>query len=163
MKEKVEIVNFEPWHQPYFEKFNRAWIEAFLKMEELDKYVLTQPEDAIIKKGGAILMGLYEGEVAGTVALRKLGDKKYEFTKMAVDAKFRRKGIAEALSLAAIEKAVELGADRIILYTQSSLSLAIKLYSKIGFRQIKVETGTYERADVKMEISLKNSIPVYNP
>ena len=163
MKEKVTIINFEPLHQPYFEKFNRAWIEAFFKMEELDKYVLTQPDDAIIKKGGAILMGLYDGKVAGTVALRKLSDKEYEFTKMAVDEKFRRKGIAEALSLAAIKKAVELGAERIVLYTQSSLSPAIKLYSKIGFRQIKVGPGTYERADVKMEISLKKSIPVYNP
>ena len=81
------------------------------------------------------------GEVAGTVALRKVDKAVYEFTKMAVDEKFRRKGIAEALSYASFEKAKELGAEKVILYSNSQLTGAIKLYEKLGFRHFPVGHG----------------------
>ncbi|MEI9959344.1 MAG: hypothetical protein WDM90_24195 [Ferruginibacter sp.] len=67
----IAIVPYEAKYQPYFEKFNRHWIEAWFTMEPLDEYVLTNPEEAILKDGGAILMALYNGECAGTVGLRK--------------------------------------------------------------------------------------------
>src|SRR6478752_4931163 len=105
MEGTITIVDYKPEHQQYFEKFNRHWIEKYFEMEPLDEFVLTQPEEAIIKPGGAILMALYNGEVAGTVALRKLEGGVYEFTKMAVDENFQRKGIAEALSYASFKKA----------------------------------------------------------
>ncbi len=150
----IEIVTYEPHHQPYFEKFNRAWIEADFTMEPLDEYVLQNPEEAILQKGGAILMALYEGQVAGTVGLRKLSDTVYEFTKMAVDPSFRRKGIAEAISYASFEKAKELGATTVLLYSNTKNAAAIKLYEKIGFIHLQPETGVYQRANVKMTINI---------
>lgn len=148
----IEIVDYEPAHQPYFEQFNRAWIEEFFTMEPLDEYVLRNPEEAILAKGGAILMAKYEGEVAGTVGLRKLSDSVFEFTKMAVDEKFRRRGIAEAISYASFEKARQLGAEKVILYSNTKNAAAIKLYEKLGFRHLQPEQGVYQRANVKMEI-----------
>ena len=150
----ITIVSYEAKYQPFFEKFNRHWIEAWFTMEPLDEYVLTNPEEAILNGGGAILMALYDGECAGTVGLRKVADKVYEFTKMAVDENFRRKGIAEALSYASLEKAKELYATKVILYSNTKNANAIKLYEKIGFKHLPVETGVYERANVKMEIDV---------
>jgi ribosomal protein S18 acetylase RimI-like enzyme len=151
---QISIVPYESAHQPYFEQFNRQWIEAWFTMEAVDEWVLTNPEEAIFKDGGTILMALYEGEPAGTVALRKVDETVYEFTKMAVSEKFRRKGIAEALSYASFEKAKELGATKVILYSNTKNAGAIKLYEKIGFKHLPVETGVYARANVKMEIEL---------
>ena len=150
----ISITGYEPKYQPDFERMNRQWIEEWFTMEPLDEYVLTNPEEAILKDGGAILMALYNGSVAGTGGLRKVGDKVYEFTKMAVDENFRRKGIAEALSYASFEKAKELGATKIILYSNTKNANAIKLYEKIGFKHLQVEPGVYERANVKMEIDV---------
>jgi ribosomal protein S18 acetylase RimI-like enzyme len=84
-------------------------------------------------------MALYEGEVAGTVGLRKVTDTVYEFTKMAVDGNFRRRGIAEAISYASFEKAKELGAEKVILYSNTKNAGAIKLYEKIGFVHLQPE------------------------
>lgn len=151
---RIIITDYQPVHQPHFERLNRQWIEKDYFLEEIDRYVLSQPEEAILDKGGAILMALYDGEVAGTVGLKKADTNVYEFTKMAVDETFRRKGIAEALSLAAFEKAAQLGAKKIILYTQSRLQPAILLYKKLGFRDVPMGDGVYKRADVKMEIDL---------
>jgi ribosomal protein S18 acetylase RimI-like enzyme len=148
----IEIVDYEPAHQPYFEQFNRAWIEEYFTMEPVDEYVLRNPEEAILAEGGAILMAKYEGQVAGTVGLRKVNDGVFEFTKMAVDEKFRRKGIAEAISHASFEKARQLGAQKVILYSNTKNAAAIKLYEKLGFRHLQPEQGVYQRANVKMEI-----------
>ena len=114
--------------------------------------------DKILKDGGAILMALYDGAIAGTVGLRKVGEKTYEFTKMAVDENFRRKGIAEAISYASFEKARELGATKVLLYSNTKNAGAIKLYEKIGFKHLPVEPGVYERANVKMEIDINDTL-----
>jgi ribosomal protein S18 acetylase RimI-like enzyme len=153
----IKIIDYEPVHQPYFERFNRAWIEKDFVMEPVDEYVLRNPEEAILAKGGAILMALYNGEVAGAAGLRKVTDSIFEFTKMAVDESFRRKGIAEAISYASLEKAKELGATKVILYSNTKNAAAIKLYEKLGFRHLEVEKGVYERANVKMEINVMTS------
>ena len=79
----------------------------------------------------------------------------YEFTKMAVEEKFQRKGIAEALSYASFKKAKELGADEVILYSNSILKPAINLYEKLGFQHVPIGIGEYKRSDVKMAIELK--------
>lgn len=155
----INIIRYRPEHQPYFEKFNRAWIEEWFTMEPLDEWVLTNPEEAIMKDGGDILMASFNGEIAGTVALRKLREGVFEFTKMAVGENFRRKGIAEALTYASFERAKELGATKVVLYSNTRNAAAIKLYEKIGFKHLPVENDVYARANVKMEIDME-SIPV---
>ena len=155
---EIKIVDYRPEHQPYFEKFNRAWIEEMFEMEPVDEWVLTNPAKALLETGGAILMAEYGGIVAGTVGLRKVDEYSYEFTKMAVDMKFRRRGIAEAISYASFRKAKALGAERVILYSNNRNTGAIKLYEKIGFGHVEVENGVYKRADVKMVIDIETAI-----
>jgi ribosomal protein S18 acetylase RimI-like enzyme len=150
----IQIVDYRKEHQPFFERFNRHWIEKHFWLEDLDRYVLGNPEEAIIQPGGAVLMALYDDIPAGTVALKKVDDAIYEFTKMAVDENFRRRGIAEALSYAAFEKARQLRAKKIILYSQTGLQPAILLYRKLGFKEVPLNGVLYKRANIKMEIDL---------
>lgn len=154
----IKIISYRPEHQPYFEKFNRQWIEEWFVMEPVDEWVLTNPDKALLDPGGAILMAEYNGVVAGTVGLRKVDEVTWEFTKMAVDPAFRRKGIAEAISYASFRKAAELGATRVILYSNTRNAGAIQLYEKLGFLQVPVESGVYERANVKMVINIEDAL-----
>jgi ribosomal protein S18 acetylase RimI-like enzyme len=154
----INIVDYQPAHQPYWEAFNRAWIEELFEMEPIDEWVLRNPEKAILETGGAILMGEYNGVVAGAVGLRKVNEDTYEFTKMAVDKNFRRLGIAEALSYASFKKAATLGARQVILYSNKLNAGAIKMYEKIGFRHIEVEKDVYKRANVKMIIPIDKAL-----
>lgn len=158
MKREIKIVDYRPEHQPYFELLNRAWIEKLFTMEPVDEFVLTDPEEAILKNGGAILMAEYKGVVAGTVGLRKVDAFTYEFTKMAVDENFRRLGIAEAICYASFKKAKQLGVKQVILYSNTLNAGAIKLYEKIGFKHVEVEQGVYKRANVKMIIDIEPAV-----
>lgn len=149
----IEIVAYQPEYQPWFEKLNRDWIEKFFWMEPLDFEVLQNPETHILKPGGFLFMALYQKGVAGTVALKFVEPGVYEFTKMAVDERFRGKKVGEILSNVAIVKAKENGAKKIILYSNTKLNAAINLYRKLGFIEIPLD-GPYKRSDIKMELKL---------
>lgn len=149
----LNITEYEPRHQPWFEKFNRTWIEYYFWMEPIDEQVLRYPDEHIINKGGSILMAIVNGEIVGTVALKFVEPGVYEFTKMAVDEKYRGLKIGKALALAAIEKARAMGARKIILYSNTILANAIALYRKLGFKEVPVDS-VYERSDIKMELPL---------
>lgn len=151
----IEIIPYRPEHAFSFERLNKAWIEKYFVLEDLDRWVLENPQEAILARGGAILMAAYDGAIAGTVALLKATDEEYEFSKMAVDEAYQRRGIAEALSYAAFEKARELGAKRVTLYSQTSLEPAINLYRKLGFVEVPMNSQLYKRANIKMEITLE--------
>lgn len=155
--EHIKIIDYKAEHAYHFERLNKAWIENYFWLEERDKWVLENPHGAILSKGGAILMATYDGVVAGTVALKKVTGEVYEFTKMAVDEAYRRRGIAEALTYASFEKARELGAKKVILYSNRILTPVITMYRKIGFTEVPIEKDIiYERSDIKMEIDLVN-------
>ena len=150
---ELTILEYRPEYQMWFEKFNRDWIEKYFWMEPIDFAVLQKPEEHIIKKGGAILMASCDREMAGTVALKYVQPGVYEFTKMAVDERFRGQKIGLLLSEAAIIKARQLGAHKIILYSNTVLAPAISLYRKLGFKEVPVD-AVYERSDIKMELTL---------
>ena len=152
---RIEIIPYQAEHAVHFERLNRAWIEKYFVLEDLDKWVLENPHAAILEKGGAILMAKYDDVIAGTVALIKLSDDEYEFSKMAVDEAYQRKGIAEALSYAAFDKAREFGAKKVSLYSQTSLAPAIHLYRKLGFVEVPMDSLLYKRANIKMERTLE--------
>src|SRR5687768_15430433 len=147
----LEIIDFTPEYQPWFEKLNRDWIEKYFSMEPLDYQILQNPDEYIIKKGGSIFMASYNHSIVGTVALKFLSPQVYELTKMAVDENFQGKKIGRALAEAAIARAKSSGAEKIVLYSNTMLAPAIALYDKLGFREIPVD-GPYKRTNIKMEL-----------
>ncbi|SEL08605.1 hypothetical protein SAMN05661044_01940 [Olivibacter domesticus] len=49
----------------------------------------------------------------------------------------------------------KLQVEKLILYSQTILATAINIYRKLGFKEVPLETGIYERADIKMALSIK--------
>src|SRR5690606_13465861 len=139
----ITIENYCPEWQTYFEKFNRAWIEKYFVLEDIDKYVLSNPEEAILNDGGKILFAVYGGKVIGTVALKKVNNDTMELTKMAVDENYQGIGAGKMLCQAAIDKAKDLGVKKLLLYTQSALKPALGIYRKLGFTEVAIEQGKY--------------------
>ena len=153
----IIVVEYENKYQRDFEQLNRNWIEKYFRLEPADEYVLQHPEENIIQKGGAILIALHDSLAIGTAGLRRTGPDTVELIKMAVADNFRGKGVGELLGYAALEKARELGAEKVILYSNTSLTPALSLYKKLGFVEVPLEPDNeYIRSDIKMEIELKD-------
>ena len=151
---RIKIVPYRPEHQPWFEKFNRDWIEKYFFMVPLDYKMLQHPDSEIIGKDGQIFMATCENEMAGTVALKRAAPTVFELTKMAVKEKFQGKKIGHALAMTAIVAAKQAGAKKIFLYSNTKLVPAIALYRKLGFREVPLD-GPYQRTDIKMELTLE--------
>lgn len=128
----VEIAEYAPEHQPIFEALNREWIEKYFKMEPPDYDMLQHPDEFILKR---------------------FSSDTYEFSKLAVDERFRGRKIGLALTEKAIDAARHSGATKIVLYSNTRLVPALNLYRKLGFREVPVD-GPYQRSDIKMELLL---------
>lgn len=150
---KIEILDYRPEYAVYFEKINKAWLEAYFTIEPIDKYVLENPQEAILDHGGAIFFAKSEKGISGAVALKYVEPGIYELTKMGVDPESRGQGIGNQLCAGALVKAKEMGATKVILYSNRVLANAIHIYTKLGFQEVALNT-VYQRSDIKMELSL---------
>ncbi len=151
----LQIIPYHPDLQADFERLNRTWIEAHFDLEAEDIRVITQPQQYILDAGGTILMAQEGQETVGTVSLKKVDNMTFEMVKMTVDERFRGKGYGKVLCRAILEKAKEMGATQVILYSNTvHAGPAINMYRQMGFFETELEPGKYERADIKMEKSL---------
>jgi GNAT superfamily N-acetyltransferase len=150
-----KIVPYQPLYQEIFGKLNRAWLEKYFWVEPLDEQVLSDPDTHILAPGGAILVALENQLPIGVVALKYSGNAVFEMTKMAVEEGHQGKGYGKLLCLVAINKALEMKADRLILYSNTSLKTAIGIYKKLGWVEIPQTEQLYARSDIKMEYPLK--------
>lgn len=150
----IRIVDYQPEHAKAFYDLNYAWISETYEVEPEDEKTLSNPETYYLKDGGAILIALYGDEPVGTCALKRNGDV-VEMSKMTVSKSMRGKKIGDLLGNAVIEKARELGASKVILYSNRKGSAAgINLYKKLGFEEVPLMGHNFKRADIKMELGL---------
>ncbi len=138
-----------------FRTLNLAWLEKNFTLEPIDEKVLKNPEQEIVSKGGSAIMALMDNEAVGTVAVKPMTDARWELMKLAVDPKHRGKGIGERLTREAMTRARKRGAKTLYLETSRILEPAVRLYKKLGFKEIErpAETET-QRCDLCMEIKL---------
>jgi N-acetylglutamate synthase-like GNAT family acetyltransferase len=154
MNTTVEIIEYRDELLQHFKDLNVAWLEKYFYVEPIDEEMLSNPKAYIIDKGGYIFFATVNGNVAGTFALIKQADGSYELSKMAVDEKFQGQKVGNGMMAFCLEKAKELGAEKIILYSNTKLGPAIHLYKKFGFIEVPLGDVDYKRADIKMETVL---------
>lgn len=155
MLKAIKIVDYDPKYVDEFKKINYNWIEKYFKVEQADIEALDGHQEKILNKGGYIYFAMYENEIAGTCALIKYSDERYELAKMGVKDKFKGIQIGKKLGLTVIAKVRALGGKVLFLESNKSLKPALNLYTRLGFKEIPMIGGSvsdYERADIKMEI-----------
>jgi len=147
----VRIVDFEPRYSEDFKRLNIQWLQKYFKVEPIDETVLSRP-DAILDRGGCIVMARLGSEIVGTCALLSKGQNRFELSKMAVAETRQGLGIGRRLMVAAIEAFESRGGGELFLETNSRLAPAIRLYETSGFAHATRPPGpaVYARSDVYM-------------
>jgi len=138
-----------------FHDINAEWIEAMFTLEPTDREVLENPRERIVEPGGAILFVEAGGlGIVGACALQKTGPGAFELTKMGVRESARGLKAGEFLLAGVLDRARDLGAEKLYLLTNRKCAAAIHLYEKLGFAHdagIMQEFGArYARCDVAM-------------
>ena len=113
-----------------------AWLNMDLSFQNIDKELL----DFYSMYGppnGFFLLAWHKEELAGGVGLRMLESKVCEMKRLFVYDKFKNKGVGRSLCIALIQKAKNLGYEKMRLDTLERMKTAIRLYESLGFREIE--------------------------
>lgn len=150
----IEIIPYSSEYQAVFKEMNLEWLEKYGLAEEPDLRMLNDPQAVIIDEGGVVYLARFNGTIIGCAALLKEHEGTYELAKMTVIPAWRGKGISKILLEKCLDTARQLNAKRIVLFSNSQLGAALKLYEKYGFRHIEVTDSPFLTADIKMELDL---------
>ena len=153
-EQNIEIIDYSDDLNEPIKTLNYEWLEKYFRLEEGDVRSLSNPKEQIIDKGGFIYYAKLNNEIVGTASLLSKGEGVFELGKMAVTEKAQGCGIGKILLEHCLKIARQEGMSKLILYSNTKLAPAIHLYRKYGFVEVELETGLYERANIKMELYL---------
>jgi N-acetylglutamate synthase-like GNAT family acetyltransferase len=150
-KMQFSIISFESKYAADFIRINLEWLDKYELTEPADIFMLENYQSEILDTGGAIFLVKAGDTIVGSAALIYEGNGLFELAKMAVIVQFQGRGISNMLIEKCLEKALELGATKVYLVSNSRLTTAIGLYRKYGFINVPVTNNHYVNADVMME------------
>jgi len=152
--DRIEIIGYAEELKQHIKTLNVEWLSKYFRVETNDEIQLSNPQAEIIDKGGSIFYARHNNEIVGTVSLLKIDDTYFELGKMAVTEHAKGLGIGQLLMDHTIAVASRMGIKKLVLYSNTSLGPAIHIYEKYGFREVPMEAGHYERANIRMEKDL---------
>jgi len=136
-----------------FEEY-AAWLGFSLCFQNFDKELAGLPGD-YAPPDGRLLLAMENDQVAGCVALRKIGDGIGEMKRLYVRPEFRGKGLGRTLTETIIEAARDLGYQRLRLDTlPGRMDQAIAMYRSLGFQDIERYYNNPYEAAAFMELTL---------
>ena len=147
----LEIIPFSKDLKEPIKILNLEWLTKYFRVEPKDEIVLSNPQAEIIDKGGFIFYAKLNDTIVGTVSLLKTDSSTFELSKMAVTDAVQGLGVGKKMIEYCIDFAKKNDIKKLYLYSNRGLISAIHLYKKYGFEEISLESGIYERADIKME------------
>jgi ribosomal protein S18 acetylase RimI-like enzyme len=148
------IIAYEDQYLKDFRRLNLEWLEKFNLTESHDLEILDHPKENVINGGGFIFLLQEDNDIIGTAGILKINDHEYELIKMSIAPEHRGKKFGEMLLEKCISKAKEMNASKLMLFSNSNLRTAIRLYEIFGFKHIAVFDAPFETADIKMELEL---------
>jgi putative acetyltransferase len=151
----VTIREFRPGDETSFRTLNEEWITHYFRIEPKEAKVLCDPKRYILDEGGKIFFATVGDQCVACCALKRMSGDEFEVAKMAVTPAYQGGGIGRKVLLAVIEAGRAMGARRLYLETNHTLTPAIRLYESVGFKHIppeRIVPSEYVRADVYMEL-----------
>jgi GNAT superfamily N-acetyltransferase len=134
-----------------------AWLGINLCFQNFEKELAELP-GAYAEPDGRLLLAYHNGELAGCIALRKIGEGTCEMKRLFVRDVFRGRGVGRSLIETIIRNAKEMGYERMLLDTlPPKMNDAIALYRSRGFKEIPAYYHNPVPGAIFMELGLWQS------
>jgi carbonic anhydrase len=140
----------------YFRNY-AAWLGVDLSYQNFDQEMASLP-GAYTATEGRLFFAEIEGRPAGCVGVRPLPESEgvCEMKRLYVDPEERGHGVGNALALAAIKAAKEIGYRKLIIDTLPSMRMAVKLYRELGFTEAPAYYKTPVEGTMFLALDLEN-------
>jgi putative acetyltransferase len=125
-----------------------------LCFQNFDKELASLPGDYAPPEG-RLLLAEYEAQLAGCVALHRLGEGISEMKRLYLRPQFRGRGLGHVLADGLIAEARQIGYRRMRLDTvEPVMKDAVAMYRKIGFMEIEAYCANPIAGALYMELQL---------
>lgn len=147
----MKVIPFEEKYRQDFIDFNTDWIVSnFGFLEEHDKETFHKIDEEM--EAGAMIFFAVENDIAlATCMAMPLEGTTWELCKLGSNKNIPHKGAGSAVFEASMKWALEHGAERLFILSNSKLKPALHIYEKYGFREIKLDDYEYVRGDIAFE------------
>ena len=147
----MKVIPFEEKYRQDFIDFNTDWIVSnFGFLEEHDKETFHKIDEEM--EAGAMIFFAVENDIAlATCMAMPLEGTTWELCKLGSNKNIPHKGAGSAVFEASMKWALEHGAERLFILSNSKLKPALHIYENYGFREIKLDDYEYVRGDIAFE------------
>lgn len=146
----MEIISYQKKFKKDFAELNLVWIKKYFKVEPEDVKMLDNVED-FLANGAAVYFAVEQDKVIATCMVVPRNGQIWEICKLATDEHYMGKGAGSAVLKACMNYAKEHGANKLMIVSNSILSAAMHLYSKVGFKEVPIDNMEYERVNIQLE------------
>ncbi len=147
----MKVIPFEERYRQDFINFNTDWIVSnFGFLEEHDKETFEKIDEEI-EAGGMIFFAVENDVALATCMTIPMEGTTWEICKLGSNKNIPHKGAGSAVFEEAMKWALNHGAERLFILSNSKLKPALHIYEKYGFKEIKLENYEYIRGDIAFE------------
>lgn len=148
----MKIIQYQEKYKDYFIQFNTDWIQDNFGCLEKEDLEIFNNIDEYIKNGAMIYFALDNENVLATCMAKPLDNNgTWEICKLGSNKHLPHKGAGSAVFEASMNWAIENGAKRLFILSNSKLKAALHIYQKYGFNEIKLNDYEYDRGDIAFE------------
>lgn len=154
---EFKIIPFEEKYRQDFIDFNTDWIISnfgFLEKHDIETF---EKIDEELKAGAMIFFAVKNGIALATCMATPMEGTTWEICKLGSNKNIPHKGAGSAVFEAAMQWALNHGAERLFILSNSKLKPALHIYRKFGFEEIKLNDYEYERGDIAFEYKKRNT------
>ncbi|MDE6188763.1 MAG: helix-turn-helix domain-containing GNAT family N-acetyltransferase, partial [Clostridia bacterium] len=150
-EQTFEVIPFEEKYRQTFIDFNTDWITSYFG--KIEKHDIEEFEniDKDLERGGMIFFAVKDGIALATCMAKPLDGYTWEICKLGSNKRYSHKGAGSAVFEASMNWALDKGAERLFILSNSVLKPALHIYRKFGFKEIKLDNYQYERGDIAFE------------
>lgn len=147
----MKIIPFIEKYRQDFVDINTDWIVSnFGALEEHDMESF-KSIDAQMQAGAMIFFAVENDTVLATCMSAPMEGTTWEICKLGANKDVPHKGAGSAVFEASMKWALEHGAERLFIVTNTKLKIALHIYEKYGFKEIKLADYGYARGNIAFE------------
>jgi GNAT superfamily N-acetyltransferase len=130
------------------------WLNMDLSFQDIDKELANFPS-MYGPPNGLFLLAWHKDELGGGVGLRPIEAGVCEMKRLFVYDSFKRKGVGRILCTTLIQEAMHLRYNKMRLDTLGRMKAAMRLYKKLGFKEIEPYRFNPDPTTKYMELHLR--------
>lgn len=155
----MEIIPFIEKYRQDFIDINTDWIVSnFGALEEHDIESFKNIDEQM-QAGAMIFFAVENDTVLATCMAAPMEGITWEICKLGANKNVPHKGAGSAVFEASMKWAMDHGAERLFIVTNTKLKPALHIYEKYGFKEIQLADYGYTRGNIALEyIKTKNNV-----